>query len=121
MTARDKLETMDSIKHLLHEWASYNIDRRTGWPSTVCFATERVQDSNRSVDTIRELPEEIRLLDIEVERLAPRFKMIVRLEYFDKRPQKTKAAVLGIPRQVFSQRLLWIHEQLTFAMFGEVS
>jgi hypothetical protein len=109
----------DSIKALLHEWAGWHIDRRTGWPTQVSFATERVQSSNRSADTYQEMPEEITRLNIEIERLAPPFKRIVSLEYFDRRPQKTKAEVLKIPRQVFSQRLLWIHEQLAFAMFGE--
>jgi hypothetical protein len=109
----------DSIKALLHEWAGWHIDRRTGWPTQVAFATERVQSCNRSADTYREMPEEIMRLNIEIERLAPPFKRVVSLEYFDRRPQKTKAAVLMIPRQVFSQRLLWIHEQLAFTMFGE--
>ncbi len=108
----------DSIKALMHEWAGWHIDRRTGWPSEVSFAKERVQSSNRSAETYREMPEEITRLNVEIERLAPPFKRIVSLEYFDRRPQKTKAEVLKIPRQVFSQRLLWIHEQLTFAMFG---
>ncbi|MFC0132071.1 hypothetical protein CR105_24490 [Massilia eurypsychrophila] len=110
---------IDSIKTLLHEWAGWHIDRRTGWPTQVAFATERVQSSNRSADTYSEMPEEITRLNIEIERLAPPFKRVVSLEYFDRRPQKTKAEVLKIPRQVFSQRLLWIHEQLAFAMFGE--
>ena len=111
---------MDRIKYLLREWASFHIDKRHGWPTQSAFANERVQESNRSTDTFRAMPAEIVRLGEEVERLAPKFKSVLSLEYLDARPQKTKAAVLGIPRQVFSQRLLWIHEQLSFAMFGEV-
>lgn len=108
---------MDRIKELLREWASYQIDRRHGWPTQAAFATERVDGSNRSTETYREMPEEVVRLNVEIERLAPGFKRILSLEYLDNRPQKTKAAVLGIPRQVFSQRLLWCHEQLNFVMF----
>jgi hypothetical protein len=114
---REKGEYMDRIKTLLSEWASYHIDRRHGWPTQTAFAVERVQNDNRSVETYREMPAEIIKLNDEIERLAPAFKRIISLEYLDRRPQKTKAAVLGIPRQVFSQRLLWIHEQLNFIMF----
>lgn len=115
---REKGEYMDRIKELLREWASFHIDRRHGWPTQSAFATERVQESNRSTDTFREMPAEIVQINGEIEKLAPAFKRIIALEYLDRRPQKTKAAVLGIPRQVFSQRLLWIHEQLNFVMFG---
>jgi hypothetical protein len=107
------------IKELLNEWAGWHLDGvGTGYPRQVAFATERVQTSNRSTDTIREMPEEVLRVNSEIERLAPSFKRIIALEYLDRRPQKTKAAVMGIPRQVFSQRLLWCHEQLSFAMFG---
>jgi hypothetical protein len=110
---------MDQIKELLREWASWHHDRVTGgYPSQSAFATERVQNSNRSTDTYRAMPAEIVKLENEIERLAPGFKRILALEYLDRRPQKTKAALMGIPRQVFSQRLLWIHEQLNFTMFG---
>ena len=108
---------MDTIKELLREWASYHIDNRHGYPTQSAFANERVDGNNRSTDTFREMPEDVRSVNREIERLAPPFKRIIALEYLDRRPQKTKAALLGIPRQVFSQRLLWIHEQLKFAMF----
>jgi hypothetical protein len=109
---------MNRIKELLNEWASFHIDRQHGYPSQAPFATERVQSGNRSTETYRDMPAIIVQLNTEIERLAPAFKRIISLEYLDRRPQKTKAALLNIPRQVFSQRLLWIHEQLNFAMFG---
>lgn len=110
---------MDRIKWLLREWACYYVDGvGTGYPKQSAFVTERVQTSNRSTETYREVPDEVKELNDEIEKLAPPFKRIIALEYLDRRPQKTKAAVLGIPRQVFSQRLLWIHEQLNFAMWG---
>lgn len=108
---------MNRIKSLLAEWASYQIDKRHGYPTQSAFARERVDGNNRSTDTYREMPVDVVKLDVEIERLAPGFKRIIALEYLDRRPQKIKAAVLGIPRQVFSQRLLWIHEQLDFVMF----
>lgn len=116
---REKGSYMDPIKELLREWASWQFERVAGgYPSQSAFATERVQNSNRSTETYRSMPDEIKKLDGEIERLAPGFKRILALEYLDRRPQKTKAALMGIPRQVFSQRLLWIHEQLNFTMFG---
>jgi hypothetical protein len=115
----EKGRYMDRIKELLREWASYHIDRRTGWPTQSAFATERVQNDNRSTETYREMSADIVKLNVEIEKFAPGFKRIIALEYLDRRPQKTKAAVMGIPRQVFSQRLLWCHEQLNYTMFGE--
>lgn len=116
---REKGEYMDQIKELLREWAGWQFEKVTGgYPSQSAFATERVQNSNRSTETYRAMPAEIVRLNAEIERLAPGFKRILALEYLDRRPQKTKAALMGIPRQVFSQRLLWIHEQLNFVMFG---
>lgn len=110
---------LDRIRVMLREWAGWHEERlAAGYPGQSAFATERVDNSNRSTDTYREMPEDIKRLNDEIERLAPAFKSVLSLEYLDRRPQKTKAAVLGIPRQVFSQRLLWIHEQLNFAMFG---
>lgn len=107
------------IKELLNEWAGWHLDGvGTGYPRQVAFASERVQTSNRSTDTMREMPPEVSRVNGEIEKLAPAFKRIIALEYLDRRPQKTKAAVIGIPRQVFSQRLLWIHEQLNFSMWG---
>lgn len=113
------VKQLDRIKTLLREWAAWCIDRQGGYPHQAAFATERVDNSNRSTETyFEEAPVEIVQLNGEIERLAPGFKRVIALEYLDRRPQKTKAAVLGIPRQVFSQRLLWIHEQLNFAMYG---
>lgn len=112
---------MDRIKELLREWAGWYVDNMgAGYPKQSPFATERVQNDNRSTETYREMPAEIVKLNVEIERLAPGFKRILSLEYRDRRPQKTKAALLGIPREVFSARLRWIHEQLDYTMFGNV-
>jgi hypothetical protein len=111
---------MDRIKELLREWAAWSVDRQSSYPRQAAFASERVDNSNRSTETYYDdAPDEIVKLNTEIERLAPGFKRIIALEYLDRRPQKTKAAVLGIPRQVFSARLLWIHEQLNHVMYGE--
>jgi len=107
----------DRIKELLSEWATFQIDRQGGYPRQAPFVTERVDSDNRSTDTYREMPADVVKLGVEIECLAPGFKRIIALEYLDPRPQKVKAAVLGIPRQVFSQRLCWIYEQLSFRMF----
>lgn len=115
---REKGRHMDRIKELLREWASFHIDKRHGYPTQSAFATERVDGNNRSTDTFREMPAEIVRLNAEIEKLAPAFKRILSLEYLDRRPQKTKAALLGIPREVFSVRLRFIHEQLNHVMFG---
>lgn len=119
-----KLQTegraMDRIRELLREWAAWHRDREgAGYPNQSPFATERVQNSNRDTETYRYMPDEIVKLDREVERLAPPFKQILRLEYFDKGPQKAKAASLQISREVFSIRLRFAHEQLSFVMFGK--
>lgn len=107
------------IKELLNEWAGWHMDGfGTGYPKQVAFATERVQNDNRSTETFREIPPEVSKVNDEIEKLAPAFKKILRLEYLDNRPQKTKAAVLGIPREVFSVRLRFIHEQLNYVMWG---
>ena len=107
------------IKDLLQEWAGWQDPcHAAGYPRQVAFASERVQNDNRSTDTIREMPADVRKLSDEIDKLAPNFKRVLALEYLDRRPQKTKAALMDIPRQVFSQRLLWIHEQLNFAMWG---
>lgn len=109
---------MDRIKYLLQEWAGWQVDGLGGgYPTQVSFATERVQTSNRSTETYREMPPDVARLNEEIERLPPNFKRIIGMEYCDRRPQKVKAAVMNIPRQVFSARLLWVHEQLTYAMW----
>src|SRR5690606_22199822 len=108
------------IKGLLAEWACYFQDGYgTGYPKASAFAKERVQNDNRSTDTYRAIPAEIVKLNDYIENgLAPLFKQIVRLEYLDRRPQKTKAAVIGMSREVFSARVRFIHEQLHHVMFG---
>lgn len=117
---REKGGRMDQIKEMLRLWASFYHDGLgTGYPKQSPFVTERVQGLNRDTETYVAIPAEIvRLNDYIEKSLAPSFKLIIKMEYMDRRSQKIKAAVLGIPRQVFSQRLLWCHEQLNFAMFG---
>ena len=121
MHSNPEIAKTQRIKDLLCEWAAWVIERKTGgYPAQSAFATERVQDSNRSTDSFYDnAPPDIIAVNIEIERLAPPFKQVLRLEYFDKRPTKTKAALLKIPRQVFAQRVSWIHCQLAFAMYGE--
>lgn len=112
---------MQIIKDMMQEWAHYyRPDKAIGYPKQSAFVTERVQTSNRSSETfIEEIPAEITRLNNQIELLAPLFKQVIHFEYFDKRPTKTKAALLKIPRQVFAQRLCWCYEQLNFSMFGE--
>lgn len=117
---REKGEYMDQIKELLREWAGYYQDGYgIGYPRQAPFANERVQNDNRSTDTYRAIPDVIVKLNDHIEHnLAATFKLIVKMEYRDRRPQKTKAAVMGMPREVFSQRLRFAHEQLNHVMFG---
>lgn len=113
-------QDLHAIKELLLVWAVWAIDRKGGYPREAAFAKERVDNSNRSTETYYDnAPPEVIKLNDEIERLAPPFKRILRLEYLDRRPQKTKAAIEGIPRQVFSQRVNWIHVQLNYAMYPE--
>lgn len=110
----------DRIKELLTAWAGWQFDGcGNGWPSKVSFVTERVQCDNRQADH-REMPDDVQRVDEEIKKLAPGFVRIVALEYCDRRPQKTKAALLNMPREVFSVRLRFIHEQLSFAMWGDI-
>ncbi len=110
------------IKDLMCVWAAWVAERAMGgYPAQCAFATERVQDSNRSTDTYHiKAPEHCEALDEHIEKkLAPAFKNIVRMEYMDKRPTRVKAAVLQIPTQVYYQRLSFIHTQLSFLIFAE--
>lgn len=120
MHSNPEIAKTQRIKDLLCVWASLAIDKRqAGYPKQVAFATERVQDSNRSTETYFDSwPADIQRLNTFIEAMAPMFKQVLRLEYFDKRPQKTKAHVLGIRREVFNQRMIYIHEQLDYSMFG---
>lgn len=111
------------IKEMLHEWAGWHEMALTaGYPHFVAFMTERVQDRNRSTETMRYMPDDIVRLDKEVEKLAPAFKRIISSEYNNRGlPQKSKAARLGIGREEFSRKLQFAHEQLTFVMFSSVT
>jgi hypothetical protein len=117
---------MDRIKAALRDWAAWHMHRESGggpggYPRQSAFAVERVQTSNRSTDTYSEthMPPDLALLDVHIERLAPGHKRVIAVEYLDRKPQKVKAEMLGVPRQVYSAHLRWIHEQLDFAMYGE--
>lgn len=117
---------MNRIKAALRDWASWHLHRESGggpggYPRQSAFATERVQTSNRSTDTYSDavMPPDLLRLDIHIERLAPAHKRMVAVEYLDRRPQKAKAEMFGIPRQIYSAQLRWIHEQLEFSMYGE--
>lgn len=117
---------MDRIKDALRAWASWHLHRESGggpggYPRQSAFATERVQTSNRSTDTYSDaqMPPDLLLLDTFIERLAPGHRRVIALEYLDRRPQKAKAEVLGIPRQIYSAHLRWTHEQLHFLMYED--
>ncbi len=106
------------IKDLLREWAGLRLDRQRAYPSQAAFATERVDNCHRNTETYYEdLPPRIAKLSAQIECMAPSSQKIIEMEYLDRRPQKTKAAELGMPREVFSSRLRWIHEQLDFVVF----
>lgn len=81
----------DTIKQLLATWASYRGCAR--------------------------MPVYMKRLDEEIRRLSPQSVRLLELQYCDSRPQKAKAAILGMSRQIFSAHLRWIHEQLSFAIW----
>jgi hypothetical protein len=64
------------------------------------------------------LPADLQRLSEEINRLDPESARMIELEYCDSRPQKTKAATLRMSRQMFSARLKWIHDHLSFLLFG---
>lgn len=106
------------IREMLNEWAGWQVDRcNLSFPSQVSFVQERVQTSGQGGADHKQMPDDLLKLDREIGKLAPGFRRIVSLEYLDRRPQKAKAADLGIPREVFSARLRFIHEQLNHTMF----
>lgn len=114
------LNPFDKIKDALSEWAGYMKDKASsGYPKSSAFSNERVQSSNTTDSFYENIPDRVIKLDKLIESLAPAFKRILNLEYMDKRPTKTKAHLLGIPRQVFYQRISWIYEQLNFSMYEE--
>jgi hypothetical protein len=80
------------IKKLLAEWARYHIDN------------------------VAQVSGEVKRLDEEISRLNPKSVRVLELQYCDPRPQKVKAAILHMPRQIFSAHLRWIHDQLSFTI-----
>jgi hypothetical protein len=80
------------IKKLLAEWARYHTDHA------------------------EQVPYDIKRVAEEISRLNPKSVRVLELQYCDPRPQKAKAAVLQMPRQIFSAHLRWIHEQLSFTI-----
>jgi hypothetical protein len=80
------------IKKLLAEWARYHTDHA------------------------EQAPGDIKRVAEEISRLNPKSVRVLELQYCDPRPQKVKAAILQMPRQIFSAHLRWIHEQLSFTI-----
>jgi hypothetical protein len=80
------------IKQLLTEWARYHIDHP------------------------EQVPGDVKRLDEEISRLNPKSVRVLELQYCDPRPQKVKAAILQMSRQIFSAHLRWVHDQLSFAL-----
>lgn len=112
---------LDRIKDRLRERAFFYKDRHeSGFPRSSAFANERVQTSNRNTDTFiaREVPKHIKALDDLIGGISTIYRQVLVLEYNDRRPQKTKAEVLGITREVYSERLKHMHIQLDYALFG---
>lgn len=116
---------LDRIKDLLNVWAHYYRplpDR--GFPRTCSFVVERVQTSRSTEQMVDTIPEDIKRLNDAIERMKPQFKRIISLEYFDKRPIKTKAATLtgvcgkAMKEQVYVQRRRFIYETLMWEMFA---
>lgn len=109
------------IKELLTEWAAWHKDGYgIGYPSQAAFAVVRVQCEQGGLDQ-RKMPDEVRRVNEEIERFAPGLKRVIKAEYFDKLPVKTKAASLGISREVYYERLRFMYEQLSFVIFGEAA
>lgn len=120
MTAAQPLERRNHarIREMLNEWAGWHRDKcGISYPSQAAFVQERVQSSRHDGLTQKEMPEDIIKLNREIEKLPPQSRRILNLEYLDKRPQKSKAADLKMPREAFSIRLRFIHEHLDHVMF----
>lgn len=112
-------QDMSRIKELLVIWAGWYAYRLgVGYPRQSAFATERVQTSNRSTETIVEVPHDVQQLNEEIEKLPPQFKRIIALEYMHPGPQKSKAAILKMPREIFSRRVTFILELLSHRVYN---
>ena len=110
---------IERIKDDLRFWAAITEERTNlGYPKSYSI-NERVQ-ANRSTDTFvaDELPEEVQRLVTHLHGFAPPFVAVITLEYKDKRPQKTKAQLLKLTRERYSQRLAFMHENLAHCMYG---
>jgi hypothetical protein len=117
----ENINKLERIKDDLRCWAALTADRtHLGYPSQCPYLNERVQ-ANRSTDSFvpDELPEEMKRLITILHSFAPLFIAVIFYEYKDKRPQKTKAAVLGLTRERYSQRLAFMHENLAYRMYGD--
>ena len=108
------------IKDALQEWAGYMVDNKLGgYPKQAPFATERVQSSNRSTETLTDaVPDRVVQLNMAIEALAPTFKRVIGLEYCYSGPQKVKADKMGIGRTLFAYHLAHVHEHLEHVMYG---
>lgn len=115
-----KPHPFDRIKDALQEWASFMKDKKQGgYPSSSAFAVERVQSSSVMDGYYANIPDRVIKLDKAIEAYPPQFKQIMNMEYMQRRPQATKAAALGIKQPVYSSRLAWMYECLSYFMFGE--
>ncbi len=114
------LNPFDRIKDALNEWAGFMRDRQSGgYPRASNFANERVQSSNTTDAYYENVPDRVIMLDRAIESLAPMFKLIMHMEYMDRRSKAIKAAVIGISHQIYGQRLSFMYEQLSFQMFKD--
>lgn len=112
---------LDRIKDDLRYWAHLTRDSYgVGFPKKSNFVNERVQSSaSNDVYVAPELPAKVVQLVTLLHSFAPEFVKIVFFEYKDSRPQKTKAQLLNLTRERYSQRLSFMHENLAYLMYGE--
>ena len=69
---------------------------------------------------LHQRPTNVKLVSMAVNTLTPKAVRILEAEYCHEGPQKTKAETLNISRQAYSARLHWIHEQLSFTLWGYI-
>jgi len=108
---------MRDIKDMLTEWSSYYIDRAdNGYPKQSPFATERVQNNNRSTDTYYDLPTDVVRLNLEIEGLSPPHRIIIREQYTKRGSLRDHARNLVMSHQCYAQILGFVHDHLAHKM-----
>lgn len=65
-------------------------------------------------------PDNVKLVSLAINTLPPKAVRILETEYCCMGPQKTKAADMSMSRQMYSARLKWIYEHLSFTLWGEI-